>query len=109
MAKMFYTLDEAADRLKKSADEVKKMASSGQIQEFRDRDRLMFKVEQIDLLSADDDLGGGDAEVAELHGPAGQVQESHARGVERGLAHHDLGRSRSRALHRVPHPSFHHR
>lgn len=60
MAKMFYTLDEAAERLGKSADDVKKMASSGQIQEFRDRDRLMFKVEQIDLLAADEDVGGGD-------------------------------------------------
>ncbi len=55
MAKMFYTLEEAADRLKKSTDEVKEMASKGQIQEFRDRDKLMFKVEQIDLLAGDDE------------------------------------------------------
>ncbi|MDX9910567.1 MAG: helix-turn-helix domain-containing protein [Phycisphaerales bacterium] len=57
MAKMFYTLDEAAAKLGKSPDEVKSMAESGQIQEFRDRDRLMFKVEQIDLLA-----GGGEEE-----------------------------------------------
>ena len=55
MAKMFYTLEEAADRLKKTPDEVKEMASKGQIQEFRDRDKLMFKVEQIDLLAGDDE------------------------------------------------------
>ncbi len=55
MAKMFYTLDEAAARLGKSPDEVTKMAASGQIQEFRDRDKLMFKKEQIDLLAGDDD------------------------------------------------------
>lgn len=58
MAKMFYTIDEAAERLGKSADEVQQMADSGQLQEFRDGDRLMFKKEQVDLLSggAEDDV-----------------------------------------------------
>lgn len=55
MAKMFYTLDEAAEKLGKPADAVRDMAKSGQIQEFRDRDKLMFKVEQIDLLAHTDD------------------------------------------------------
>ncbi|MBL1216550.1 MAG: hypothetical protein D8M59_03555 [Planctomycetes bacterium] len=67
MAKMFYTLEEAAQRLGKSADEVTEMAKSGQIQEFRDRERLMFKVEQIDLLA-----GGRDDEHGEV-GPGGDV------------------------------------
>lgn len=62
MAKMFYTLDEAAARLKKSTDEVREMATSGQLQEFRDRDKLMFKVDQVDLLAGEDeDFGGLDA------------------------------------------------
>jgi len=56
MAKMFYTIDEAAERLGKSADEVQQMADSGQLQEVRDGDRLMFKKEQVDL------LGGGTEE-----------------------------------------------
>ena len=55
MAKMFYTVEEAADKLGKSTDEMVAMAESGQIQLFRDRERMMFKVEQIDLLA-----GGGD-------------------------------------------------
>jgi hypothetical protein len=55
MAKMFYTLDETARKLGKSPEQVKEMAKSGQIQEFRDRDKLMFKVEQIDLLASGDD------------------------------------------------------
>lgn len=55
MAKMFYTLDEAASKLGKSTEEVMKMVQTGQLQEFRDRDRHMFKVEQVDLLA-----GGGD-------------------------------------------------
>lgn len=52
MAKLFYTLDEAAARLKKSPDDIKQMVSSGQLQEFRDRDKLMFKVDQVNLLAA---------------------------------------------------------
>ncbi|MBL8760372.1 MAG: hypothetical protein JNL50_03635, partial [Phycisphaerae bacterium] len=41
----------------KNTDQVKDMVSSNQLQEFRDRDRLMFKVEQVDLLA-----GGKDEE-----------------------------------------------
>ncbi len=48
---MFYTLEEAAAKLGKSTDEVRQMASSGQLPEFRDRDRLMFKVEHVDLIA----------------------------------------------------------
>lgn len=55
--KLFYTLEEAAQKLGKSTDEVLAMARSGQLQEFRDKDKLMFKVESIDLLS------GGDEEI----------------------------------------------
>lgn len=57
MAKMFYTLEEAAKRLGKSSDQVKQMVSSGQLQEFRDRDRMMLKRDQVDLLAGD---GGGE-------------------------------------------------
>lgn len=55
MAKMFYTLDEAAKKLGVAPEKVKEMARSGQVQEFRDRDKLMFKVEQIDLLAGGDE------------------------------------------------------
>jgi hypothetical protein len=51
MAKIFYTLEEAALKLKMSETQVKELVSSGQLQEFRDRDRLMFKVDQVNLLS----------------------------------------------------------
>ena len=58
MAKMFYSIEEAASRLKKSVDEVRRMAGSGQITEFRDGDRLLFKVDQIDFLAGDDHSAG---------------------------------------------------
>ncbi len=61
MAKMFYTIEEAAEKLGKSADEVQQMADSGQLQEFRDRDRLMFKKEQVDLVA-----GGGEDDILSL-------------------------------------------
>lgn len=54
MAKMFYSLAEAAKRLGKSEADVRQMASRGEITEFRDGDRLLFKVDQIDLLAGDD-------------------------------------------------------
>lgn len=66
MAKMFYTLEEAASRLKMDEAEVRKLAETGQLQEFRDRDRLMFKVDQVDLL-AGDDSGSDDSGMDEIN------------------------------------------
>jgi hypothetical protein len=63
MAKMFYTLEEAASKLGMSESEVQNLAESGQLQEFRDRDRLMFKVDQVDLLAGDD--GEDDVQLAD--------------------------------------------
>lgn len=61
MAKMFYTLPEAAAKLGMSEDDVRGLTESGQLQEFRDRDQIMLKVEQVDLLAGvDDDDAGGD-------------------------------------------------
>ena len=62
MSKLFYTVEEAASRLGMSADEVQELGASGQLQEFRDRDRLMFKKDQVDLL-AGDDMDDDDAEI----------------------------------------------
>jgi len=61
MAKMFYTLEEVCGKLEKNEDEVKEMVRTGQIQEFRDRDKLMFKVEQVDLLAA------GEEDTSDVH------------------------------------------
>lgn len=51
MAKMFYTAEEAAERLGISENEVLGMAESGKLQQFRDRDKVMFKREQIEKLA----------------------------------------------------------
>lgn len=54
MAKMFYSLEEAAKKLGKSVEQVRTMAGKGELTEYRDGDRLIFKVDQIDLLAVDD-------------------------------------------------------
>ncbi len=53
MAKMFYSLEEAAQKLGISEDQVKEMAAEGRLQQFRDRDKLMFKREQVDQLTSE--------------------------------------------------------
>ncbi len=63
MAKMFYSLEEAAQKLGVGEEQVKEMADSGDLQQFRDRDKLMFKRDQVDALAAE--VGGGN-ELADL-------------------------------------------
>ena len=55
MAKLFYTLSEASERLGKTEDEVREMATSGQLEEMRDGDQIMLKRKQVDLLAGDAD------------------------------------------------------
>ncbi len=59
MAKMFYTLEEAAEKLGLGPDTIKQMASDGKLQQFRDRDRLMFKRDQVDALAGSGASGTG--------------------------------------------------
>lgn len=62
---MFYTLDEAATKLGMTTDQVQGLVESGQLQEFRDRDNLMFKVDQVDLLGGDEDEEIGEISLAD--------------------------------------------
>lgn len=52
MAKMFYTLEEAAQKLGVDEQAVKDMAARNELQQFRDGDKLMFKRDQIDAKSS---------------------------------------------------------
>ncbi len=51
MAKMFYTLEETAQKLGKSTDAIKQLIDNGTLQVFRDGDKMMFKCTQIDAQS----------------------------------------------------------
>jgi len=53
MAGMFYSLQEAAERLGKTEDEIRAIVQSGQLREFRDGPNLLFKVDEVDALIAD--------------------------------------------------------
>jgi len=51
MARMFYTLEEAAEKLGVPEDQVKELAGDGKLQQFRDGNRLMFKRDQVESLA----------------------------------------------------------
>src|SRR3954453_61473 len=53
MAKMFYTTDEAAQKLAISGDQLKQLVSENKLREFRDGARVMFKVDQVDKIAGD--------------------------------------------------------
>jgi excisionase family DNA binding protein len=55
MAKMFYSIEETAEKLGVSVEQVKEMAESGKLQQFRDRDKVMFKRDQVEAMA-----GGGE-------------------------------------------------
>ncbi|MEM1071570.1 MAG: hypothetical protein AAGB48_01450 [Planctomycetota bacterium] len=84
MAKMFYSLDEAAQALGKTPAEIRAMVESGELQEFRSGDDLVVKREQVDLLRGDDPsegsiaseiLGTGDTGVGEVGAEASAFDE----------------------------------
>lgn len=62
MAGMFYTLEEVAVALGKSEQQVQEMIKSGKLREFRDGDKLLFKVEEVDQLKSS--LTGLDMDLA---------------------------------------------
>ena len=54
MAKLFYTIDEAAAKLGKSQSDLTSMVQHGQLEEFRMHDQVHFKRTVIDQLVVDD-------------------------------------------------------
>lgn len=94
MAKMFYSLQEAAQQLNVSEDRIKEMADSGELQPFRDGTQLMFKRDQIDALAnggADDsegsigladDTGGGTAMGGSSIGPISLADTGEADAID---------------------------
>ena len=60
---MFYSLEEASQKLNKNADEIKQLVKDGQLREFRDGPNLLFKAEEVDALAIETDIPGlSDAE-----------------------------------------------
>ena len=65
MAKLFYTLEETAAKLGKDEAAITELVTQGKLREFRDHDdKLMFKVQDVDLLT--EETMGGSAGSMEL-------------------------------------------
>ena len=69
MAKMFYSIDETAQKLSISEDQVKAMATEGKLQQFRDGNKLMFKREEVEGLIPTNDASGPGITLEESGGP----------------------------------------
>lgn len=60
MAKMFYTAEETAAKLNLAEDKIKELVEKNKLREFRDGNRVMYKVDQVDRLASD--MQGGTLE-----------------------------------------------
>ncbi|GAH44732.1 unnamed protein product, partial [marine sediment metagenome] len=50
MAGMFYSLQEAAEKLNKTEEQIKEIVREGRLREFRDGPNLLFKVDEVEAL-----------------------------------------------------------
>lgn len=53
MAGMFYSLQEAAEKLNITAERVKEIVEQGRLREFRDGSNVLFKVDEVEALMSD--------------------------------------------------------
>ncbi len=51
MAKMFYSAEETAAKLNVAVDKLKELVDQNKLREFRDGNRVMFKVDQVDRIA----------------------------------------------------------
>ena len=88
MAGMFYSLNETAQRLGKTEDEVRQLATEGRLREFRDGSNLLFKIEEVTALMAENidmsDEGLELQEVAEEQ-PAEALEEAEVSALDEPL------------------------
>lgn len=77
MAGMFYSLQEAAEKLGKTEEQLKQLVEAGRLREFRDGSNLLFKVDEVEgLMSEADIIGLEEAPEAEALEPEALEAES---------------------------------
>jgi len=77
MAGMFYSLQEAAEKLNTTEKELKQLVTEGKLREFRDGPNLLFKVEEVEGLMAEaDSLELEEIPEAEAPEPEAPILES---------------------------------
>jgi hypothetical protein len=74
MAGMFYSLQEAIEKLNKTEEEIKQIVAEGKLREFRDGANLLFKVEEVESLMADSSDAGLE-EILEVETPEPEAIE----------------------------------
>ncbi len=72
MAGMFYSLQEAAEKLNKTEEQIKQIVAEGKLREFRDGPNLLFKVEEVEALMSETGVPVFE-EAPELQAPAPEV------------------------------------
>ena len=58
MAGMFYSLQEAAEKLNRTEADLKQLVREGRLREFRDGSNLLFKVDEVESLMSEADIIG---------------------------------------------------
>jgi excisionase family DNA binding protein len=53
MAGMFYSLEEAVEKLNATEEQVKELVRAGKLREFRDGSNVLFKVDEVEALMSD--------------------------------------------------------
>ena len=93
MAGMFYSIQEVAEKLGKSEDEVRQIVKSGRLREFRDGPNLLFKVDEVAALMGDTSFM---ADKKQGEKPAAPQKEQEAEAEEILLAPETPGKGRRR-------------
>jgi len=81
MAGMFYSLQEAAEKLNKTEEQLKEIVQEGRLREFRDGPNLLFKIEEVEALMSEAEapaLEVTEPEVPEPGMPALEAEEGTA-------------------------------
>lgn len=69
MAGMFYSLQEAAEKLNKTEEQLKEIVQEGKLREFRDGSNLLFKIEDIEALMSEAEAVESEAQALEVIEP----------------------------------------
>jgi len=90
MAGMFYSLQEAAEKLNISEDQLKEFVQEGKLREFRDGANLLFKVDEIEALIPEVEVAEPEAPEIEVAEPETPEPEMEAPEVEEEPVELDL-------------------
>ena len=89
---MFLTMEEAAEQIGKSVDDVKKMISEGKLQEFKQNDEIMIKSDQLALvieggeMNLDDSVTGDAMSLEDSFSDMIELDDASSSGSAIGLA-----------------------